>query len=339
MAHKYITCSGFGGTGSSMVTDLMAEFRSVKGCGDFEWTLAFDIDGISDLQHYIVDDFEKIKTTEGIYRFRRHSKIVAKGYSRMFGTDVKGILDEYVDSLIDVSWMGSNNLQYYRYNLIGRKLYYLYCKARFEITKFFSSNNGYERAWNKPKVLLELSSQRGKFFELTQRMYARLLDTLDKDNKYEFLCFDQLVPSFNFKRYSRYFPNLKIICVDRDPRDLYLLNELYWHEDWIPSDDLDTFVKWFKLLRKDLKAAAAECDNVMLVKFEDAIYNYEETVSKICDFVGLKQSDHINKKSIFNPDYSIRNTKLWEKDSSHAKEIEIIERELSYFCYDYNNIK
>lgn len=338
MEHKLITCCGFGGTGSSVITDFVSEFKSVKGCGDFEWTLAFDIDGISDLQHYIVDDFEKIKTTEGIYRFRRHSKIVARNYSKIFGTDVKRVFDEYVNGLIDVSWMGSNNLQVYRYNLIGRKLYYWYCKGRFMLKKIFTSNNGYEQAWNKPKVLLELSSQKEKFFESTKKMYASLLDTLDKENEYEFLCFDQLVPSYNFKRYSQYFPNLKIVCVDRDPRDLYLLNELYWHEDWIPSSDIDTFVKWFKLLRKDVKLAAADCDNVMLVKFEDTIYKYDEMAKKICDFIGLDPNDHIKKKTAFNPDYSKRNTKLWDNDTTHAKEIEVIERELSEFCYDYNNI-
>ena len=55
MNHKYITCTGFGGTGSSVISDLMKEFDNVKSCGsDFEMSIAFATDGISDLQHYIV---------------------------------------------------------------------------------------------------------------------------------------------------------------------------------------------------------------------------------------------------------------------------------------------
>lgn len=45
--HHYITCTGFGGTGSSVISDLMKEFENVKSCGDsYELSLAFQIDGI-----------------------------------------------------------------------------------------------------------------------------------------------------------------------------------------------------------------------------------------------------------------------------------------------------
>lgn len=336
MDHKYITCAGYGGTGSSAVTDLMAEFKSVKGCGDFEWTMAFDIDGISDLQHYIVDDFDKVKVTEGIYRFKRYSKIIQRGYSKQLGEDISPIFEDYINDLVDVSWMGSNNLQVYRYNRLMRKLYYYYCRGRFLYSKL-KFNDGYERGWNKPKVLLAISQGKDKFFESTKKMYGRLLDSLDKENKYEYLCFDQLVPIFRFKRYCEYFPNIKIVCVDRDPRDLYLLNEFYWHEDWIPSHDIELYIKWFRVIRNDFLRDLQEADpnKVMAIKLEDAIYHYDETIAKIIKFVGLKESDHIYKKKHFNPDYSVRNTKLWEKIDSRNKEIEKIEKELSEFCYQY----
>lgn len=337
MNHKYVTCAGFGGTGSSMVSDLLAEFSNVKSCGNYEWTLAFDIDGVSDLQHYIVDDFDRVKITEGIYRFRRYTNIIKKGYSRKLGEDVSPIFDDYINELVDVSWMGSNNLQVYRYNWLGRKMYYYYCRFRFELSKLFSKNDGYERGWNKPKVLLSMSHGNEKFFLATKKMYGRLLDCADKENRYEYLCFDQLVPIFHFKRYREYFPNIKIITVDRDPRDLYLLNELYWHEDWIPSHDIDTYIKWFRLLREDFQRDIKEAgpDRVLSVKFEDAIYHYDDTVAKIMTFVGLKEEDHVFKKKHFNPEYSIRNTKLWEKSHTLQQEVSKIETELSEFCYVY----
>lgn len=69
--HKIITCTGFGGTGSSAISDLFKEFDNVKSCGNFEFSLAHEVDGISDLQHAIVDDFHRNKTTEAIYRFQK----------------------------------------------------------------------------------------------------------------------------------------------------------------------------------------------------------------------------------------------------------------------------
>lgn len=337
MEHKYVTCAGFGGTGSSVVSDIMAEFKTVKGCGDFEWTIAFDIDGISDLQHYIVDDFDKVKVTEGIYRFRRHYNIIAKSYSRNFNSDIRKIFDDYTDELVDVRWKGSNTLQVYRYSWFLRKCYRAWGLFRFYLGRVLSSNDGYERGLQNPKVLLELSHGEEKFFTATNSMYRKLLDSLDPDFKYDYLCFDQLVPIFRFKRYARYIPNLKIICVDRDPRDLYLLNEFYWHEGWIPSDDIDTYIKWFRVIRSDFANDLKEAGDqyVLAIKLEDAIYHYEETMRKICDFVGLKESDHIYKRQHFNPDYSKRNTKLWEKIDSKIEEIKRIETELSDYLYPY----
>lgn len=337
MNHKYITCAGFGGTGSSFVSDLMAEFKNVKGCGDYEWTIAYDIDGVSDLQHYIVDDFNTVKVTEGIYRFRRQSGIVAKWYKKKMETDIQGIFDDYINDLVDVKWIGSNTLQFYRYNRLGRIFYDLVGRISLFFVKLFTPNDGYERGIPKPKVLLEVSQGEEKFFEATKKMFGLLLDSLDKKNEYEFLCYDQLVPIFNLQRYSRYFPNMKIVCVDRDPRDLYLLNEFYWHEGWIPSGNIQTYIKWFRLLRYEYmkNINMVNNENVLAIKFEDAIYNYDETIVKIMNFIGLKESDHIYKKKYFNPEYSIRNTKLWDKIDSRQKEIKMIEDELTEFCYKY----
>ncbi len=337
MNHNIITCTGFGGTGSSVISDLMAEFKSVKGCGDFEWSMSSDIDGVSDLQHYIVDDFNAIKVTEGIYRFKRYTGIISRGYKRILGIDIQPIFDEYVNELIDFRWMGSNNMQVWRYGWVKRKWYGLVCKAKMFLSRILTSNEGYERGYQKPKMLLELSQGDSKFFDATRRMYGRLLDSLDETNQYNYLCFDRLVPPYTFKRYSKYFQNIKIVCVDRDPRDLFLLNALYWHEGWIPSDDIDTYIQWFRTIRNKFKRDLAEADpgTVMSVQFEDAIYNYDETIKKVIDFIGLDPADHVFKKKHFNPDYSIRNTKLWEKTEQYKEEILKIETELQEYCYKY----
>ena len=337
MGHKLITCTGFGGTGSSVVSDLMTEFNSVKSCGDFEFGISAEIDGISDLQHYIVDDFNCVKVTEAIYRFRRHSRIISKGYSSVLGCNKKKIFNDYIDELVDVKWMGSNNLQVLRFGWFHRKWYGLCCRLKMYYSKLTTSNNGYERGYKKPKMLIELAQDEDKFFLATRKMYKRLLDSLDPDDKYKFLCFDRLVSTNNYKRYCNYFDDIKVIYVDRDPRDLYLLNQLYWHEGWIPSEDVEVFINWFRTIRKNLKRDIkdAESGTLLCIMLEDAIYNYDETIKKIIDFIGLNEKDHINKHQFFNPNYSIRNTKLWEKTNAYKENVERIKKDLSDFCYPY----
>ena len=72
----------------------------------------------------------------------------------------------------------------------------------------------------------------------------------------------------------------------------------------------------------------------MRVRFEDLIYDYDKKVSEIANFLGFKDSDHINKKSRFNPDISIKNTQLFRKND-YKDEIKIIEEKLSNYLYDF----
>lgn len=338
MNHQIITCTGFGGTGSSVVSDLLKEFDNVKSCGaDFEMTLAFDIDGISDLQHYIVDDFERNKTGEAIYRFERHINIIKKQYVNNLGRDFPKIIKEYLSELKMMEWNGYTLSHQYRYSKLGKWLLYTIPeKMQLIIRKCFSRDNGYEYTiyW-KRKLPIALAAGEDLFFLATRKMYNRLLESYDRENAYDYLCFDQLVPAYNFQRYSKYFDNIKIILIDRDPRDLFLLNELYWKEEWIPSSNIDDYIKWFKLLRMQLNRDLESCPNVLSLKFEDCIYHYDDTLSTIMSFIGLDGINHTKKNLYFNPAISIKNTRLWEKTNMYEKEIEIIKRGLSEYIYTY----
>lgn len=337
MDHKFITCTGFGGTGSSVISDLMKEFRNVKSCGaDFEMTIAFDYGGVSDLQHYLVDDLERNKASEGIFLFQKYISYRKKKYEAHFGYYFSNIMEEYLKSLIKVEWQGENYMHYFRYNKLQRWLYYyIPQKIQRRLRQMFPVKDTYERTDIIKKYLpMQFPVTEDKFFSETKSMFRQLLDSFDKENKYEHLCFDQLVPVYNFKRYLKYFPNMRVVVIDRDPRDLYLLNELYWHEGWIPSHDVDVYIEWFQEIRRNLLRDIEEADgNVLLIKFEDCIYHYDSTISRIMDFLSLKLDDHIFRQKFFDPKKSIVNTKLWEKDSTKSVQINQIENRLSRYCY------
>ena len=100
---------------------------------------------------------------------------------------------------------------------------------------------------------------------------------------------------------------------------------------------MEVFINWFRTIRKNLKRDIkdAESGTLLCIMLEDAIYNYDETIKKIIDFIGLNEKDHINKHQFFNPNYSIRNTKLWEKTNAYKENVERIKKDLSDFCYPY----
>ena len=85
-----------------------------------------------------------------------------------------------------------------------------------------------------------------------------------------------------------------------------------------------------------MRESEKECisKKVLRIKFEDLIYNYDKELKKIEKFLNFKKEEHINPKSRFNPEISIKNTQLFNK-KEYIKEVKIIEKELSNYLYDF----
>ena len=123
---------------------------------------------------------------------------------------------------------------------------------------------------------------------------------------------------------------MKVIVVDRDPRDLYILQKLYWKDNVFPTDTPSSFIKWFRGTRKNKTIN----ENVLYLNFEDLICNYELTLKKIAAFLQIDLSNHTQKFAFFNPKVSIHNTRLWINQKDLSSDIEIIEQELQEYCYE-----
>ena len=85
-----------------------------------------------------------------------------------------------------------------------------------------------------------------------------------------------------------------------------------------------------------MRESEKKCNSnkVLRIRFEDLIYNYDDEVKRITKFLGFTSKDHINKKSRFDPDISIKNTQLFRK-KEYQEESKIIERELEKYLYNF----
>lgn len=131
-----------------------------------------------------------------------------------------------------------------------------------------------------------------------------------------------------------------MIIVDRDPRDLYALDQHIWSANkyrksniHFPTDITAFSKEWENTLVQNFNNP-----NALRVHFEDLVYDYENTVKRIEAFLGLSSDAQTHAKEHFNPDDSIENTQVykvnpeWEKE---AKQIEELIPELLYtFPYD-----
>ena len=123
--------------------------------------------------------------------------------------------------------------------------------------------------------------------------------------------------------------------MNRDPRDVFILNKYVWAKsgEQVPFPmNVNEFCGYYKRLHGIERKV--ENMHVHTIQFEDLVYKYDEMLAKIKDILQLNDTCHSKKKQMFNPERSINNTQLFMKDK-YKKEVEIIERELSEFLYEF----
>lgn len=329
---KIVTCASYGGTGSSVITDLLKEFNNVKSTGDFEVSIAHEYGGISDLEHYLVEDFHRMKNDEAIYAFKKLIKAIEKDYNKFFDNEFNKITQQYLNEIIKETWQGYWHQHPNRVHGIEKIIKYKFPMLLERVKhKFIKNKHDYEFVPKQRKDTMYLSINNQDFYVSTKKYFENLFTILDKNNQYEYIAIDQLVPPTNISRYQKYFNNIKVIVVDRDPRDLYLLNKLYWKEGWIPTDSIDVYINWFKSIRKN----DFEEKDVLRINFEDFISNYDQVIEEIMEFLDLKKINHVQKLKYFNPEKSKKNYKLYEKEEILTPELkndlQKIENRLSEF--------
>lgn len=331
--HKIITCASYGGTGSSVITDLLKEFDNCNSLGEYEFRFLQDYDGVSTLECALLDNHHRMNSDIAIRRFKKivdyHSgNGIIKRYEGFFHGKFKEISYKYINSLIDVSWEG-----YWEHHAIeSQPTYRLFAYKLYpRVKKLFNGVRNKQMVLQPPKTTMYFSYPREDFYIKTKNYTRELFNSMDEDFKYEYLVADQLVPPTNIDRYLNYFDDIKVIVVDRDPRDLYITNKYGWKESWIPSQDVDTYITWYKLLREHQKYHEDNKDKVLRINFKDAVVNYDETLEKILKFLGIDEKHHIRKKQYFNPEISIKNVGLY-KAYENDLDIKKIEVELSEYC-------
>lgn len=329
---KTITVASYYGSGSSAVTDFISEFDNVKSLIDYEFRFAHDPDGLSELEYNLVENFNRHNSGHALKRYKDivdyySNHIGVKRYEPFFNGNWKKISYEYINSLIEFSYDGKWQFDFYDKG----KWYEFWHKLPDRLLHKTIWRKNPDKHVGMHGTLYASHPTEEEFLQKTKLYTDKLLKSANLEGK-PFIVVDQLVPSTNIERHARYFNNLKVFLVDRDPRDIFILGKYVWKCGIIPTD-VETFIKWFKYTRKPRKTEDFNPDRVMFIKFEDLVYKYEETTQKIMDFVGLEKSQHVCPKKFFNPSISIKNTKLWEKYK--ISDISLIEKELKEYLYPY----
>lgn len=332
---KVITCASYYGSGSSAVSDLVAEYCTVKDLSDFEFRFLHDTDGVSDLEFHLCQCHNRHNSGHALKRFIRLStfnegNFLSRRYSRYLGVRYKELTQAYVEELTDFKYNG-----WWFYDLYDRGTAYYYFVQLI--------NHGLLKipAWHKMIPFHEWTycahPTQERFLESTRKYVRGILRAANPEDK-PYLQMDQICPSQNINRILRYFADdIFVFIVDRDPRDLYILAKYYWHDPICPTGSAEDFCKWFLYTRQSGTPEVLDRKRVMRLQFEDLIYRYDDVRRTIEDFTGLSKSDHSRPFEKFNPRRSICNTQLWKKYRSDPA-IPVIEKELQAYLYPFEDV-
>lgn len=329
-----ISCASYYGSGSSAFTDLVSEYDGVKSLTDYEFRFVHDIDGISDLEFHLVECPNRHNSGHALKRFWKlskfnHGKWFNARYEPFFGGKYLELTKQYVDELTDFKYPA-----YWFYDMYDRGNIFYYTKSlqnklyrKLKITKSVMPD----------EITFGSHPTQEKFIHATQK-YLQSLFIAANPEEMPYLMMDQILPSSNVNRCLRYFPeDTKLVIVDRDPRDIYLSEKLFWHEDVAPHD-VNAFCQWFDYTHSCSKGEMMDENKVLKINFEDLIYKYNETMEKIERFLGFKSDNHTNPFEGFNPKRSIVNTQLWKRNES-PEEMEVIRVKLPQYLYDFESVK
>lgn len=331
---RFITCASYYGSGSSVITDFVSEFSEVYSYGDFEFRFIQDPDGISDLEYNLVENFNRHNSGYALKKYKKlvdfqNGNIFLKRYREKLGNSWKKYSYEYINKLTDFTYNG-----WWNYDTMDKgTLFYIRKRALNKLLKATIWHNQPERTLNTMRNEITYCSHpsEAKFVALTKEYIENLFSSVANEEKY--LMVDQLVPPTNLERYIKYFNDIKIVIVDRDPRDIFVLEKYFWKDGIIPTD-VETFCKWFIYTREHRKIDDLNNKNVKFIRFEDMIFDYDNTTKELAQWLGLDLKKQINKKKFFNPNKSMKNVRTWEKVAVQQEEIRYIEKILSDYIYD-----
>ncbi|MCL1843563.1 MAG: sulfotransferase domain-containing protein [Defluviitaleaceae bacterium] len=336
---KIVGVCGFHSTGSSAVVDLLHEFEETQVIDDFELTILHRTDGLADLDYYLNSNRNHMVGVGAISRFKGlkfNAYHLSKARRKELNKKISNITNNFIENLVQLKWTGSagrggNPIKRKIYAIVKsiyRKMIRRLYKRNIKINWFVEL---YYKIFSNEIVMAKMPEN----FLFHAKNYVRdVFKIMGIDtNKVTVInqFFDACDPSVCFK----YVDNSKAIVVIRDPRDHYLfINNYLKHagiDRKIPTNNIYDYAKYYRLLHESLNSN----ENILTVNFESLIYDYENCVKQIADFLEIK--NHVRKGEIFSPAMSRNNTQLFKKYPGVEEDMKKLELELAEFLFPFED--
>lgn len=344
-----IAVTGYVGTGSSAMIDLLREYEGVKIVPEqrksYEHEVFYRSGGLFDLCAILGQGTSPVCSDKVINRFIEtmtnlycYDYVWYGGYKNLVGNNYLKMVNEFVDS-ISYRFEGSNSTHHLRTRFSLKKAILQFASHLAYKKQYMKYGVGYVRDDKPSYVSIPTSDE---LYAACKKLTNSYFD-LFLSEKHESKVFDHLIWPQQVNNYMKCFEdnNFRVIIMKRDPRDVFLLNKYVWYyspvgiRTAVPAlrTDVCDFIKdWQRTIQPDFKKS-----NVLQVQFEDLVYHYDETVTRVEKFLDLTPKQHLGKHKYFDPQKSIENTQVFNSKDEWKTETRRIESSLAsdLYCFSY----
>lgn len=336
MKKKVIVPTGYMGSGSSAITDLLDGLEGFDvSRSTFEFVFLHCPNGLFDLEDKLLLGNNAVRSDEALHSFYKTMRQLYKKkywwvghYDTNIGSGFWEATQKYIESITEFV---PEYYWYYQENTVPRMV------PRLFLNKILKILPGGKRLMKKPLVYSPMwvsYVDAATFYDRSKEYIYEIFDLMGKREKN--IVLDQLLLPFNLYRFSHYFDtDVEVFVVDRDPRDVFIANKYYWSasEEPVPyPTDVNEFCCFYKKLRAMEKEE--NHPQIHRIHFEDLIYDHENTVSEIFDILGVSALER-KKMTKFVPSRSINNTQLFLKSDTYIRESAVIEEQLKKYLYEF----
>lgn len=344
-----ISVTGYYATGSSAVIDLLKEYEDVHVAapvdGDYEHTTFYCNGGVFDLGNILLNNCSPYNSDSAIYNFLKSAKRLNNNdfgwfgsFRKYFGDDrYLDIANAFVNEICTIKdRKGSNHAERVNFSFMKALLQ---VGAKIAIGRAIPKL-GRNYHYDSDKVYFSMPTHE-EFVCAAKKYTSNYMDLFcDYKTDGKVNLFDHLIWPHHTKIINEYFDkNFKVIVVNRDPRDVYILNKYFLHrppvslaKPYFPIEPEGFIDEW--------KRTVCQLDNndrILSIRFEDLVYNYADTVKTIEVFCHIQDENHVRKYDFFNPERSIENTQTFLVKKEWEEEVALIKEELAEDCYVFPN--
>ena len=260
--NKIIIPTGYMGSGSSAITDLVAEFKDCKNeFKSYEYIMMHCPNGVFDLEDRLLIGNNAIRSDEAIRTFENQmQKLYNKkfwwvgNYKKIIGIDFMDIVNKYTKNLTQLNYEGfwytheEVNIKMFFKLLMMKPIKTIYRRKKYK--RVLRYNDGMKISFIKPK----------DFYKYSKEFIYEIIKKISHDS--ENIVLDQFLLPFNLFRIDNYFnEDTRVIVVERDPRDVFILNKYIWPQkdfDVPMPKEVNQFCEYYKFMRESEKEAKSD---------------------------------------------------------------------------------